>query len=161
MTEDAFVAQILDMRQTLYRVSYGLLPNEQDRLDAVQECLAKAWEKRHTLKQPDYLRTWVTRILINECRTIGRKHQRVTPMAEPPESAWTPPPDADLAMHEAIVDLPEKLRLPLILHYMEGYAIREVAAMLRLPQGTVSTRLRRARLALLETLKDGEVLSRA
>lgn len=161
MTEEAFVAQMLDMRQTLYRVSYGLLSNEQDRLDAVQECLTKAWEKRRTLKQPDYFRTWVTRILINECHTIGRKQRRVTPMAELPESAWTPPPDADLATHDALVALPEKLRLPLMLFHMEGYAIREIAIMLRLPQGTVSTRLRRARLALLEALKDEEVFSRA
>lgn len=161
MTDDAFVRQVLDMRETLYRVSYGLLSSEQDRYDAVQECLTKAFEKRRTLRQPEYLRTWVTRILINECHSIGRRNKRVTPMEHLPEPAQTRPADADQEVHDALLALPAKLRLPIMLHYMEGYAIKEIAEMLRLPQGTVSTRLRRARLEMRQMLTDGEVFSHA
>lgn len=163
MTDELFAQAILDMRETLYRVSYGLLPSEQDRHDAVQECLLKAWEKRGTLRDAAYAKTWVTRILINECHTIGRKRRRVTPVATLPdaEDVRIAPPDAQVVIHDALLSLPEKLRLPVMLHYMEGYGIKEISAMLRIPQGTVSTRLRAGRKQLRDLLGDGEeVISR-
>ncbi len=164
MTDETYIQKVLDMRETLYRISYGLLSNEQDRYDAVQECLLKAWEKRATLREEGFVKTWVTRILINECHQIGRKRRRVTPMEQVPErdAAQAAPPDADLAVHDALLNLPEKLRLPVMLHYMEGYGIKEIAGMLRIPQGTVSTRLRTGRERLRDLLGDEEeVLSRA
>lgn len=164
MTDETFVSSIQEMRDALYRVSYCLLQNEQDRYDAVQECLLIAWEKRNTLRHPEYIKTWVTRILINECRSIGRRLGRVTPMETLPDTGGhTPPPDADVAMHDALMSLPEKLRLPVVLYYMTGYGIKEIAGMLRIPQGTVSTRLRTGRIRLRELLgeEDEEVFSRA
>lgn len=157
MTDEAFAQGIVDMRQTLYRISYGLLRQEQDRRDAVQETLARAWEKRQTLREEGYLRTWVTRILINECYNILRHQQRVRPTEDLPLPA--PPPDADPDVHDALLRLPDKLRLPVMLFYMEGYTIREIAALLRLPQGTVGTRLHRARLRLGAELGDWEEVS--
>ena len=164
MTDETYVRHVLDMRETLYRISYGLLANEQDRYDAVQECLLKAWEKRGTLREEAYIKTWVTRILINECHMIGRSRRRMTPMDQIPEreDARVAPPDANPAVHDALLSLPPKLRLPVMLHYMEGYGIKEIAGMLRIPQGTVSTRLRSGRKQLRELLgEDEEVLCRA
>jgi RNA polymerase sigma-70 factor (ECF subfamily) len=164
MTDEMYVRHVLDMRETLYRISYGLLANEQDRRDAVQECLLKAWEKRKTLREEAYLKTWVTRILINECYAISRKRRRMVLVDRIPEQRDTrrAPPDANLAVHDALLNLPEKLRLPVMLHYMEGYGTKEIAGMLRIPQGTVSTRLRNGREKLRELLGDDEeVLCRA
>ena len=164
MTDEMYVRHVLDMRETLYRISYGLLASEQDRYDAVQECLLKAWEKRETLREEAYIKTWVTRILINECHAIGRSRRRIMPMDQVPEQgdARVAPPDANLAIHDALLSLPEKLRLPVMLYYMEGYGIKEIAGMLRIPQGTVSTRLRSGRKKLRELLGDDEeVLCRA
>ena len=153
-----YVRQVLDMRDTLYRLSYGLLASEQDRLDAVQECLLKAWEKRRALRDAAFLRTWVTRILINECYAIGRKRRRMILVDRIPEhaDARIVPPDADEDIHDALLSLPEKLRLPIMLHYMEGYGIKEIAGMLRIPQGTVATRLRSGKEKLREILGDEE-----
>lgn len=150
MTDEAFTQGILDMRETLYRVSYGLLREEADRRDAVQEALSRAWEKRHTLRQAEYLHTWIVRILINECHNIQRRQHRVMPMETLPEREA--PPDTDPDIHDAILALPDKLRLPVMLHYMEGYGIREIAQMLHLPQGTVGTRLRKARQMLVQAV---------
>lgn len=155
MEDGAFAQAILAMRQTLYRVSYGLLPEEQDRLDAVQETLARAWEKRRTLREDRFLQTWVVRILINECHTILRKRRRLFPLDHQP--AWTAPEDADAALHDALLALPDTLRLPTILHYMEGYSIQEIARMLHVPHGTVATRMRRARVQLREALGEDEI----
>lgn len=150
MDDASFAQAILAMRRTLYRVSYGLLAEEQDRLDAVQEALARAWEKRRTLREERYVRTWVVRILINECHTILRRRKRLFSLDAQPERSV--PEGADAALHDAVLSLPDALRLPIILHYMEGYSIQEIARMLRLPHGTVATRMHRARAQLRRTL---------
>lgn len=144
MTDDTFTQGILAMRETLYRVSYGLLRQEQDRYDAVQEALARAWEKRHSLRDERYLRTWVVRILINECHTLLRRQKPMASLDALPDHP-APPADADPDIHDAILALPDTLRLPLLLHYMEGYSLREIASILRIPPATVGTRLHRAR----------------
>lgn len=154
MTDEAFTQGILAMRQTLYRVSYGLLRNEQDRRDAVQEAITKAWEKRQTLRDDQYLKTWVIRILINECHTQLRRQKRTHPMDALAESPA--PPDADPALHDAVLALQEQFRLPIMLHYMEGYSLQEIADMLRIPLGTVGTRLHRGRLQLRGALGEEE-----
>ena len=81
MTKEAFTGGITAMTKTLYRVSCGLLRGEADREDAVQETILRAWEKLDTLKHEEFFQTWVVRILINECRSIGRQRGRVIAVA--------------------------------------------------------------------------------
>lgn len=157
MTDEAFAQAILGIRETMYRVSYGLLRQEQDRMDAVQEAMARAWEKRASLRDDRYLRTWLVRILINECRNIQRRQGRdAALLAFQHHALESIPAGADKGAHDAILALPQALRLPVILHYMEGYSLQEIADMLRLPLGTVGTRLHRARRKLRALLDDDE-----
>lgn len=149
MNSSEFTERVLAMESTLYRVAYGLLLNPADCADAVQETLLRGWEKQRSLRNEAYFQTWMIRILINECYSMLRRRKRSIPMAEP-----VAPPDADPALHDAVAHLEETLRLPVVLHYMEGYAIDEVAQILRLPSGTVKTRLRKARGLLREQLID-------
>ena len=147
MTDEVFAQAIVAMTQTLYRVCYAQLRNGRDREDAVQEALSRAWEKRNQLREERYLNTWVIRILINECRNIQRKSQNTDELIE-----ISVPPDVDKELHNALLELPEKLRLPIVLHYMEGYLVKEVAKILRIPQGTVKTRLAAGRRELKQKL---------
>lgn len=146
MKEAEFCSRIRSMQQTLYRVSYGILPRESDREDALQECILKAWQYMGRLRDERLFETWIVRILINECYAIGRKQRRLVLTDMPPEREA--PPGADPALHEAILRLPDELRLPLMLHYIEGYRVQEIGTILRLPAGTVKSRLYRARQAL-------------
>lgn len=143
--EQTFVAEVRDMERTLYRVARGYLRSADECADAVQEALCKAWNKRQTVA-PDRFRPWLTRIVINECHNIGRRKKRVQPMAdvEPPEPISAPTPD----LSGELSALPEKLRTPLLLHYLEGFSLEEVALALRVPIGTVKSRLHLARKAL-------------
>ena len=151
MTSEQFAAEIVGMTGTLYRICYSILREPCDREDAVQAALEKAWRRRHSLRDERYLRTWLTRILINECYDICRKQKREAP-GEIPERAA--PPDADGELHGALLKLPEELRTPIVLHYMEGYGVGEIASALRLSQGTVKSRMRRARLLLKQLLSE-------
>lgn len=155
MTSERFAQEIVALTDTLYRVSYSILRQQCDREDAVQSCLEKAWRRRKSLRDERWLKTWLVRILINECYNIHRRRGREAP-GEIPERAA--PPGADRELHDALMRLPEELRTPLVLHYMEGYSIQEIASALRLAQGTVKTRMRRGR-AILKQLLSEEGLS--
>ena len=152
MTAEEFARKIVEMQPTLYRVSYSLLRRSHDRDDAVQECIRKAWEKQARLREERTMKAWVTRILINECYNVLRRGQRETPTEELPEPKL--PPDAHPALHDAVLCLNDKLRVPVVLHYMEGYELTEIAGMLHVPTGTVKTRLSRARKLLREMLEE-------
>ncbi len=150
MTNDEFSSRIVSMMQTLYRVSYSQLSQSCDRDEAVQECLCKAWLKRGQLKDERFMQTWVIRILINECHNIQRKAMRESPLEDLPERSA--PADAQYELHDVLLGLDETLRLPLQLYYIEGFSVGEIAHILRCPQGTVKTRMRRGRQALKKTL---------
>ena len=146
MDNQLFLSEIEAMERSLYRVSRSLLPSAEECADAVQEALTKAWSKLNTV-QPEHFRPWLMRIVINECHNISRRKKRVVLVAEIelPQGAEQAP-NEDL--REAIAALPERLRLPLLLHYLEGFSVEETAKMLRLPAGTVKSRLHHARLSL-------------
>jgi len=152
LTNDEFSERIVAMMQTLYRVSYTYLSQGCDREEAVQECLCKAWQNRQQLRDERYMQTWVVRILINECRNIQKKQGREIPYDTLPERAA--PAAADGVLHDALMRLEEALRVPIVLHYMEGFQINEIAKILRLPQGTVKSRMLRGRRALKTMLAE-------
>ncbi len=141
--EQTFVREVRDMERMLYRVSRSLLPTQDECADAVQEALTKAWAKRDHA-QLAFFRPWLMRIVINECHNIHRRKKRVVLMheVEPGRSAAAAPDDA---LRQTIAALPDSLRLPLLLHYLEGFSVADVAHILRVPEGTVKSRLYQAR----------------
>lgn len=155
--KDEFVAAIDEKSTMLYRVARTILRRDEDCKDALQESVLKAWQSRHKLSDPQLFSTWITRILINECYTILRKTKRLILLddvsAENIASQSPHVPDRQLQL--ALEALPEKLRLPLVLHYVEGYTYEEMSKILRLPQSTIRGRLSRGREALkLEIIDD-------
>lgn len=158
MDKQAFADRLMACEQTLYRVSCAMLREEADRRDALQETALRAFGKRHTLRDPALFSTWVTRILINECRNIQRRQQRISPVEDvfavaEEASANAGPSD----LRRTLDALPERHRLPLLLHYLEGYSLAEIAQILRIPLGTVKYRLHAARKVLRVQLEDEEV----
>lgn len=143
MTHEEFARRIVAMQGTLYRVCCTLLPQLCDREDAVQSAIEKAWRKQATLRDESRLQAWVIRILINECYAIARSRKREIPMATLPNTPA--PPGAAPDLYHFFTALPDKLRLPMVLFYLEGHEIRDIAAILRLPIGTVKSCLARGR----------------
>ncbi len=153
MTKEAFAEQVLLLRKTMFYVSYSLLPNPIDQEDAVQESIRKGLQKCGALREEQYLKRWILRILLNECYNVMRRRKREIPTEEIPVVV---PDTADSSVFEAVMELEEKLRIPIVLHYVEGYATREIASILRTPEGTVKTRMAKARALLRTTLKEEE-----
>ena len=152
MTNEAFTEAVIRMTPTLYRIARGQLMIEADQQDAVQEAIRRSWEKRGSLKNEAYLQTWVIRILLNACHDIQRHGKRERPVSVFPDRPLEPPDYTDL--RNALFQLKEKLRVPVILHYIEGYDVKRVAEILKIPVSTVKTRLMRGRSQLRDILNE-------
>lgn len=153
MDKEEFTRAVLEYESTLYRVAKSMLGSEADCADAAQNALLRAWEKQHTLRDTAYFKTWLTRILINECRAMLRQRARFVPLEEEAADGEIAP-ERDSGLYEAVMGLDVKYRVPFVLYYIEGFRTREIASMLKLPEGTVKTRLRRAR-EILRTELEG------
>ncbi|MGN0747784.1 MAG: RNA polymerase sigma factor [Aristaeellaceae bacterium] len=155
MTNEDFARRIMAMSPMLYRLCYTQLRQQADREDAVQETIRRAWEHREQLRGERYMQTWVVRILLNVCDTQRRKARRMLPVERLPETAA--PQGEESPLLTALCALEERYRLPIQLHYIEGYEVAEVARMLRMTQGTVKSRMARGRAKLRDLLEE-EVL---
>ena len=157
MTQAEFTGRVVAMQNTLYRVSTTILPQMCDREDAVQGAIEKALLKCDRLRDDRALEKWLTRILINECYALLRKRKRETLFDDLPERETAP--DANPDLYQLFTSLEEKYRLPMVLYYVEGYTVEETARMLRMPNGTIKSRLYRGRQLLRDTLDLEEVRS--
>ncbi len=152
-----------------FRVARAVLRNDADAEDVAQEALLRAFRRFHRLRERDRFRAWLVRIAfrlaLDRARSAKRRSER--------ESLWScperhPPPATaeDLAarnqfqqrLDHALEELPEKLRLVLLLAAMQGHTLEEVAVIVGVPVGTVKSRLFFARKQLAEKLRITEKL---
>ena len=147
MTELEYLERAEEARGKLYRAALLTLGSESAAVDAVDEAVYKGYLSYQKLRQPQYLETWLVRILINICRDELRRRKRELAVEELPETAQEA--YDSLPLKEAVRRLPAQLRDVIVLRYFTGLTLEETAAALELPRGTVSTRQRRA-LALLK-----------
>ena len=147
MTELEYLERAEEARGKLYRAALLTLGSESAAVDAVDEAVYKGYLSYQKLRDPQYLETWLVRILINVCRDELRRRKRELAVEELPETAQEA--YDSLPLKEAVRRLPAQLRDVIVLRYFTGLTLEETAAALDLPRGTVSTRQRRA-LALLK-----------
>ena len=156
MDRDEFARRTEAIRARLYRTAYLYLGSEADALEAVDEAVYQALRALKKLRESAFFETWLTRIVLNECRRELRRRSRLAPEEALPESAGPVDYDA-LPLKEAIRRLPEELRTVIILRFFAGYTQAETAAALDIPQGTAATRQRRAlELLRLELGEEGD-----
>ena len=76
ITVEEYADFVREDQQRAYRLAYGYLRSREDALDAVQEAVASGLERLDSLREPQRLRTWFTRILVNECLDMLRRRKR-------------------------------------------------------------------------------------
>lgn len=157
MNKRDFVGHIEQIKSQLYKTAYLYMGNETQAMDIIDESVYKAYKALWQLKEDTYFTTWMTRIVINECKK-ELKHSKRFVYQEGVEHAGTETIDYEaLPLKEAIRVLDEPLKEVIILRYFSGYTLAEVAGLLNIPQGTVVTRQRKA-LALLKLELEEEVI---
>ena len=129
---EAFIRLIRDIENSLYNTAKSMLRKEEDVADAIQETILNAYKSVHTLREPRYFKTWLFRILINECNTMLSRRSLSTAYAEvPSEKREHSSPYDEVDMREAVDRLEESKRIVVVLHYFEDLSLRQVA---RCPQ---------------------------
>ena len=152
MTNEEFAKIVTDTAAVMYRVSKSILKNDEDCEDAVQEAIAKAFSKLWSLKNESFAKTWLIRIVINECYSILRKkkiafyNEEIT-LEEADSNDYS-------ELYKALNELPADYRVTVVLYYIEGYSVKETAQILKVTEGTVKSRLSRGRKKLRGFLEE-------
>lgn len=156
-----FEERLKDSSALAFRLAYSVLRNREDAEEVAQEAFLKAYQNFQSLRDRTRFRAWLARIawrLALDRRRSSQRRERRDQLAADPLPA---PTVEDLAassefqqrLHRAIEELPEKLRQVLLLAAVEGRDMKEVSALLSLPEGTVKSRLFLARKNLADKLQ--------
>ncbi|UNC93780.1 sigma-70 family RNA polymerase sigma factor [Candidatus Contubernalis alkalaceticus] len=145
---EAFVKAIKLYEGVLYGVAKRLLDCDEDIADAMQEAIMKAFENINTLQNEQYFKTWVCKILINKCNEILRKNKKLICVDEVLPNKVSGNEFLRIELNDAINSLNHDYKLVVILYYIVGLNTREIGNFLKEPEGTVKSRLSRARATL-------------
>jgi RNA polymerase sigma-70 factor, ECF subfamily len=160
--ESEFQDRLAASSRLAFRVAVAILHNAADAEDVAQEALVKAYHNFHRLRDRERFRSWLVRItwrLSMDRFRASMRREKYEQQARPPRVCAPTVEEAvaslEIQQHieRAIDKLPGKLRMTLILAAIEGYDTAEVAGLLRVPEGTVKSRLYLARKQLAERLQ--------
>ena len=150
---DTFVRNIRKYAPNMYRLALAMLHNREDAQDAVSEAVLKAYEKLHTLRSADRFRPWIMQITANEARKIYGRNKRVTPMED--LEAYMPVfRDENHELWDVVMQLDIVYREVILLYFYERFSIKEIGAVLRVPEGTVKSRLSRGKKLLRNMMEE-------
>lgn len=153
MDKEKFTAEVLAAEQGLYHVAKSILGNDEDCADAIQNAILTAYTKLHTLRREAFFRTWLTRILMNEAYQMLRDRKEQVSYEEYMEAQPAKEQGGYSEVFQAVMELAEVYRVPFVLHYVEGFSVKEISRMLEISQNAVKTRLCRSRSMMRDTLK--------
>ncbi len=147
---EAFIRLMEDNKESMKRIAFAYLKREEDVADALQDTVLDAFEHIHRLQKPEYFRTWLVRILLNNCTKIYRQRKRqiaYDPDAEDYERRTSQGIEvqSDLEFHDLLRQLPEESRMIFQMYFGEQYSIAQIARILKMNENTVKSRLRRGK----------------
>ena len=138
-------------RDDVYRLAVNYTRSQQEAEDVCQTVFLKLLEQPSLM--PGKEKAWLMQVTANECRDLLRSAwwKRTVPL----EAAFQQPQNQEDEIIYLLRKLPPKYRVVLYLHYYEQYTTQEISQLLKIPTGTVSTRLKRGREQLKSMLKEG------
>ncbi|WP_179035741.1 sigma-70 family RNA polymerase sigma factor [Paenibacillus sp. URB8-2] len=145
---EAFIRLMRQIEQGLYNTARAMVKKDEDIADALQETILKAYKSLDTLREPGFFKTWVYRILINECNSILKRRSRSVTMEALPETQDTSDNMASVELRMAVDKLEDQQRIVVVLYYYQDMPLKQVADMLQISESAVKTRLYRARKTL-------------
>lgn len=159
MTDQQFTAAAEAYTDMVYRIALNWFRNVPDAEDVTQNTMLRLCRTDTAFADEEHLRYWLVRVAVNECKKLLRSpwRRRTDPLEAAPETAvWDSPAQSEL--FQQVMALPTKYRAAIYLYYYEGYAVREIAALMGANPSTVQTWLMRARGQLKKNLKEAESL---
>lgn len=170
---ESFALLVEKYKDIIFGVCFSLLKNYHDANDAAQETFIKVYKSIKRFKFDSSFQTYITRIAINTCKDEFRKQSKnnaaisidddensveIKDASDTPEAAFEKKERRE-KVRQAILELPEKYREIIILRDLNGASYEEISKILKISQGTVKSRINRARLSLKENLKNNGTFS--
>ena len=156
MDKETFTRQVIQNQEALFRTARAILRQDQDAEDAVQEAICSAFAHRALLRDQEKFKPWILRIVANQCYQQCRRRRQTVDLSE--VESFLPASGTDpierLTLWQAVLSLPEELRLTVILFYYDDLSIREISQVLSVSQAAVKTRLSRGRARLRSMLRE-------
>jgi len=151
--QEAFVELVSEHVEKVARITLYIVGSCAIAEEITQEAFLKAYEKIQTLRRGVPFGNWVVRIAKNLAIDRIRRSKRKLPLVK--EVDWGNPNDQDIVqdVRKVLMELPQKFRLPLLLTYYEGMSTAEVSRLLRIPVGTVKSRIFHAKAKMRKTLE--------
>lgn len=151
ITQEELSALIMDNKDGMYRLAFSILRNDADAQDAVSEAIVLAFEKCHQLRKTSSAKSWLMQILVNSSKKIALQSNKYVLLEN--EIQYEQAEEfKDDDMWETVMELDAEFREVVVLYYYEQFSVREIGKMLRVPEGTVKSRLARAREKLLRII---------
>lgn len=154
LTNERFTCLAQRYIDTVYRVALNYLKSPSDADDITQNAFLKLLQEKKPFDSDEHVKHWLIRVTVNECKNLVRSRWwRAESIEEyAGQLAFDNQTQSDL--FHMVMALPRKYRLPIYLHYYEGYSTQEIGQMLKLPKNTVCTQLKRGRELLKESLQE-------
>ncbi|MCM1252553.1 MAG: RNA polymerase sigma factor [Clostridium sp.] len=150
--KETFARLIHEYTSGLYRLALGILHNRDDAQDVVSESVLKAYEKLHTLQKKEAFHAWIMQITANEAKRVYAKNKRRA-LVENIEDYMPAFEDEYHELWDIVMKLDIVYRETVILYFYEQFSIKEIGDILHVPEGTVKSRLSRAKKQLKEYLE--------
>lgn len=152
MEQKVFEQYIWEYASNMYRLAFAMLHNREDAEDAVSEAVLRAYENRHSLRRQDSFKPWIMQITANEARKIYGKNKRFTPVED--MEAYMPSfQDEKHELWDVVMELKSVHREVIVLYFYERFTVKEISAVLRVPEGTVKSRISRGKKQLRKALE--------
>ena len=155
--KEAFISIINEHLQMMYKVAKTRLTSEEDIGDAIQETILSEYKSICVLKNTSYFKTWLIKILINKCNDIISKNKKVIYVEDYYESIENEDSledkdsiEENIVFNETLNSLDESYKTVIVLYYVSGFNTREISEILKEKEGTIKSRLSRARQKLKE-----------
>lgn len=153
--EEAFIELIEKHKKLMYSVAKSMIDNDEDIADLIQETILKTYKNIKNLKDSGGFKAWLMRILINNCNDFIKNNKKVVNIDEVALKSSKCEEFEKIELKEIFNSLDGNLRLIVQLYYIEDVSVKDIAKLVNIPEGTVKSRLHRARSILSELFMDG------
>lgn len=152
MTEELFLQIYERYKNTVYSVIFNYVKNTEDTADLMQDVFISLMNADVLFMSDEHMKAWLIRVASNKCKNFlrGKKHISDAPL---PEDISYETSESNNDLLKIVLTLPEKYRIPIHLFYYEEYDIKQIAAVLDEPEGTIKVRLKRGREKLAKILR--------
>ena len=159
---ESFEYLIEKSKTKMYKTAMAILKNDDDACDAIQDALLSAYKNFDNLREKQYFSTWIIRILINKCYDTISKNKKVININQQLEKnnndSYYDFYKEESLLETTLSQIDSDLKIVTVLYYYDDFSIKDISNALNIPEGTVKSRLSRARNQIYEVIKREEVI---